>query len=453
LHSAKNALKSSGNVEYIVESSNLSRSIQIVDLDTGRISAQSRWNAGLHEFLEIKHDIIAQHERITPISLSNTVFYKFYKTISALTGTAERVQTKHLYQIKSFDVPPHRTQKRIDHLPILVDSKAEANLAIVEQILFMKKKERPVLILCSTIKQSEELALEMKKQGIDFHLLNEIQEKDEELILSDSGNPGIVTIATNNAGRGTDIKPSEISLSNGGLHVILTFYPESERVEDQAIGRAGRQGQPGSSQMIITLESHDLSKKSLRISDEDLLHILSSRRTLKENFEKTYNYKFVESELFLAEKTEVFFLAFQKWSLLFENDVKIDAICNQIKQSIINKSTIELPSCNEVDLKLFSEYLKLLSTNTNFFGWKIFLNKVVERMKKKIVNDWVEVIFAPSEKQLRENLNDNEKLLKAKQEIDINFAKFRLYFEQFLNQDGSGILFYLNQIVPSKSVL
>jgi hypothetical protein len=263
-----------------------------------------------------------------------------------------------------------------------------------------------------------------------------------------SGNPGNVTIATNNAGRGTDIIPSEQSLSNGGLHVILTFYPDSERVEDQAIGRAGRQGQPGSSQMIINLEDLRIDKQKTELQDEELIEVLNQTRKLKEKSQANLNIKFAETEEFLAEKTHTFFNCFQQWVSSFNQDIILESIAIKLTNFKLQENiNINIDKLCYADLTIANECKNLLSKETDALDWKIFLQKVVERMKKKIINDWVNLFFAPTEKQLHTDLNElNTDSEIIKQKIDNEFAKFRIFFERFLNKDGSGILVYLNDI-------
>lgn len=302
------------NVDYVIKTKrdddgNEEKVVQIVDLKTGRISENSRWSNGIHEFLEVKHDIVVQRESLTPITLSHAVFYDFYQTVTALTGTAERTQTKEVYNIESFDVPPHLPLKRID-LPPIIARKNSFYPLMVQKAKEMVAKGRPLLILCPTIEKTNQLAEQMKEQNVEFKLLNEVQEELEHLILSVAGFEGKVTIATNTAGRGTDILLSENSISNGGLFVHPTFYFKSRRDKDQAIGRAGRQGQPGTSQMILDINDPQIQElvkgNEDDFSDEVILSLLQQVADTTEKIEGKTLIALANLERFLAKKNTRF---------------------------------------------------------------------------------------------------------------------------------------------------
>ena len=286
--SALTALKQQEDIHYIIQRGKQSQ-IKIIDhQNTGQISEGMRWGSGLHEFLELKHDIQPKQESITPISLSHAVFYDKYATIFGFSGTLgstiERDLVETTYQIDTFDVPSYRPSKRKDFPPQYFESEKTLCDALIKTVREMQKGGRPVLILSLSIKDSKELQALLKNEKIEAQLFNEMQSEPAESIIDLAGKPGVVTIATNNAGRGTDIILDPSSEKNGGLHVIFTYLPNSQRVEDQGIGRAGRQGQNGSSEIFIAGQINALD----RIQKEKNLATMLKKRAQGERYVNKY---------------------------------------------------------------------------------------------------------------------------------------------------------------------
>lgn len=263
------------DVDYVLKTSPHEKNkmiIQIIDKEnTGRICEGMRWSEGLHEFLEIKHDLRPEEETITPISLSHAVFYDKYRgKIFGFSGTLgseiEREEVNTIYKLNCFDAPVHQGFQRVDHSPEIHLTKDEYAASLISRIKTKIESSRPVLILSPTIKESQEIYTLCKEAEISCQLFNEMQNETPDTIIGNAGAPGQVTITTNNAGRGTDILLDEISQLAGGLHVILTFYPHSQRIEEQALGRSGRQGQKGSSEILLL--SDKLKEQGIIIEKE-----------------------------------------------------------------------------------------------------------------------------------------------------------------------------------------
>lgn len=481
-------------IDYVIktkrdEEGQLVRVVQIVDLKTGRISENSRWSNGIHEFLEVKHDIVVQKESLTPISLSHAVFYPFYKTISALTGTAERFQTKEIYGIETFDVPTHQPLKRIDLPPIIAKNTAHYYEIILQKTEENIQEKRPLLILCATIQATNLLADRMKAHGIDFKLLNEMQEELEEVILSQAGGAGKVTIATNTAGRGTDIILTQESLQNGGLFVLPVFYFDSIREKDQGIGRGGRQGQPGKSQMILNREDpliQDLIVKEGRdLADHEIIELLNKQRDLREKSQASMHMAFANLERFLASKTQQFFEFFRNWADFVDQDHVLESFAQKLTPIKLNSNKVfNFDHLNDADLLIAKECIRLLQEKSGMLPWKVFLQKASERMKQKVINDWVKIFYESAETKLRRsgmeiNLlrSQIEKSIKAKkdfanqdqdqlsalfaqlyvkaldkqmdltkEEVTQQFDAHRTQWEKYLAKDGSGLFVYLKEI-------
>lgn len=415
MRSARIALTEySENVHYVIKKKRnaegqLVKAIQIVDIPTGRISEVCRWEEGIHEFLEVKHDLSVAKESLNPLSISHAVFYPFYKTISALTGTAERFQTREIYQIESFDVPPHRELQRVDLPPLITENRISHLSLIIEQTKKYIGFGRPILILCPTIKETKQLAISMQAEKIEYQLLNEVQEELEHVILSQAGTPGKVTIATNAAGRGTDIILSPESLLNGGLHVLLSFFPDSKRVEDQAIGRAGRQGQPGSSQIILNKEDPEIKvvidEIEKKLTDEEVMELLSRERESNEKSRASLHFGCAELERFLASKTDVFFKQFRDWADYIDQEEVLETFAQKLSPIKLRSNVkFDFTHVGTADLLLAEECKRLLTEKPGMVAWKVFLKtKLADRLKKKVLNEWTITFYKPACIQIRQN--------------------------------------------------
>jgi preprotein translocase subunit SecA len=231
--------------------------VVIIEQDTGRLNEGSRWQNGLHQFIEYKHNLPLKEDNLTLGLLSHPAFFNGYSEIYGVTGTIgtdiERQEIVDIYNIDSFDVPTNKPLLRQHYNPLICKDKKEFHQKLINEITLMLRQHRPCLLLCPSIEISHNIYKLVKKSLniSQVQLLNAIQTTDEEFIVANAGNQALVTIATNAAGRGTDIPLSSISIKHGGLHVIFTFFPANERIEEQGAGRAARQGAPGSYRIIV----------------------------------------------------------------------------------------------------------------------------------------------------------------------------------------------------------
>lgn len=242
------------------EAKRLEKKVCIIDRkNTGRCKENSRWPNGIHEFLEVKHSLPVEKESFVPASIAHPTFFRQYNTCFGMTGTAgdldQRKEIFETFNVDSFDVPPHTPCQRTEEEPLLLESMTAFYEALREEIRSKQEERRPILLFFETIKDLNEFSTFIQQEGIYHQTLNEKQEAKEDVVISRAGEPAMVTLATSVAGRGTDIILHFKSLQFGGLHVVFTFFPESDRVENQGLGRAGRQGQFGSSRLILS--SHD----------------------------------------------------------------------------------------------------------------------------------------------------------------------------------------------------
>jgi preprotein translocase subunit SecA len=271
------------DVDYIVQNNE----VVIVDEFTGRTMAGRRWSDGLHQAVEAKEGVTIQQENQTVASITFQNYFRLYNKLSGMTGTAdtEAYEFQQIYGLEVVVIPTHRPMVRDDRVDLVYLSQREKFAAIAEDIKDCQQRQQPVLVGTTSIEVSEYLSGLLNKDKIRHEVLNAKQHAREAEIVAQAGQPGAVTIATNMAGRGTDIvlggnlqvelaavadltaeKQQQITaawqqrheqvLQAGGLHIVGTERHESRRVDNQLRGRAGRQGDPGSSRFYLSLEDN-----------------------------------------------------------------------------------------------------------------------------------------------------------------------------------------------------
>ena len=283
----------SRNVEYIV---NDNREVVIVDEFTGRTMPGRRWSEGLHQAVEAKEGVPIQNENQTLASITFQNFFRLYEKLAGMTGTAdtEAAEFQQIYGLEVMVIPTHMPMVRADHADVVYLTKDEKIEAIIEDIEDCRVREQPVLVGTASIETSEYVSGLLFKKGVAHQVLNAKHHAKEAEIIMHAGRPGTVTIATNMAGRGTDIVlggnlQAELArledvdegertvfeeewrerhrrvVEAGGLHIVGTERHESRRVDNQLRGRSGRQGDPGSTRFYLSLE-------------DDLMRIFASER-------------------------------------------------------------------------------------------------------------------------------------------------------------------------------
>jgi len=271
------------NVDYIVQGDQ----VVIVDEHTGRTMPGRRWSEGLHQAIEAKEGVNIHAESQTLASTTFQNYFRLYEKLSGMTGTAdtEAFEFRQIYGLDVVVIPPNKLIQRTDYNDLVYLTEEEKFHAIIDEIKDVTAEGRPILVGTASIEASERLASLLKKTQIDHKILNAKQHESEAQIIAQAGRPGAVTIATNMAGRGTDIvlggnwefelaghdNPTDEQraaleaawtdrhnsvLEAGGLHIIGTERHESRRIDNQLRGRAGRQGDPGSSRFFLSLEDN-----------------------------------------------------------------------------------------------------------------------------------------------------------------------------------------------------
>ncbi len=242
------------DVEYVI----MDNKIMIVDEQTGRIMDGRRYSDGLHQAIEAKENvkIEAATQTFATVTLQN--YFRMYSKLAGMTGTAvtEAGELWQIYKLDVVEIPTNRPMARKDQEDLIYKTTREKFNAVIEDVTKLSQAGRPVLIGTTSVEISELLSRMLKMRNIPHNVLNAKMHKKEAEIVAEAGNPGVVTIATNMAGRGTDIKLSAEVKAVGGLAIIGTERHDSRRVDRQLRGRAGRQGDPGSSQFYVSLEDN-----------------------------------------------------------------------------------------------------------------------------------------------------------------------------------------------------
>lgn len=243
--------------------------VLIVDEFTGRIMPGRRYSDGLHQAIEAKEHVKVKRESKTLATITFQNFFNKFEKKAGMTGTAltEEKEFRDIYGMDVIEIPTNRPIARIDHQDAVYKTKKEKFKAVVEEVKEAHEKGQPVLVGTITIETSELISGMLKREGIPHTVLNAKFHEQEAEIVAQAGQHGAVTIATNMAGRGTDIKLDEDAREAGGLKIIGTERHESRRIDNQLRGRAGRQGDPGESQFFISLE-------------DDLMRLFGSERLM-----------------------------------------------------------------------------------------------------------------------------------------------------------------------------
>ena len=242
------------DTEYVV----MENKVKIVDEQTGRIMDGRRYSDGLHQAIEAKENVKIEDATQTFATVTLQNFFRMYRKLSGMTGTAvtEAGELWEIYKLDVVEIPTNRPIARHDREDLVYKTKREKFNAVIEEVTKLSNAGRPVLIGTTSVEISELLSRMLKLRNVPHNVLNAKLHKKEADIVAEAGNSGIVTIATNMAGRGTDIKLSKEVKEAGGLAIIGTERHDSRRVDRQLRGRAGRQGDPGSSQFYVSLEDN-----------------------------------------------------------------------------------------------------------------------------------------------------------------------------------------------------
>jgi preprotein translocase subunit SecA len=422
------------DVDYLIKNSE----ILIIDEYTGRAMEGRRWSNGIHQALEAKEGLDIQPENETIASITYQNYFRIYKTLSGMTGTANTEATEFLdiYGLNVVCIPPNKPTKRNDQNDRMYPSKEAKYRAIIEDIKATNKIGQPLLIGTPSVEISEEISNRLKKVKIKFNLLNAKNHKLEAKIISEAGCVGAITIATNMAGRGTDIKlgksqqEKEDIIKRGGLRVIGVERQDNRRLDNQLRGRSGRQGDPGSSCFYVSPEDSLLRKfggdrmksimDTLIDGDELIEHSLLNRAV-------TNSQKKLEGSHYDARK----------------QIVKYDNVTNSQRENIysirnkilkLNKDTLD-NYFNKLSLPVFEDFIASFGQDTFKDSFSI-KKKVLEKYGLDVVEgadaDKINEAFLKILKEI--NLMANETVIDVKKGIMLQALDFN-WIRHIANSD------------------
>lgn len=335
LHHLNQALKAHALFKIDVDYVNRDGQIIIVDEFTGRLKEGSRWSDGLHQAVEVKEGVQIKSENQTLASITFQNYFKLYKKLAGMTGTAdtEAEEFQKIYNLDVVVIPTNLPLARIDEADIIYKNKEAKYKAVADLIKKLHTKGQPVLVGTIAIETSELISNYLRAEGVPHEVLNAKQHEREAEIVKNAGQKGAVTIATNMAGRGTDIKLTVETKELGGLFILGTERHESRRIDNQLRGRSGRQGDPGGSKFFLSLED-DL----MRIFGSDKISGLMNTLGMKED--EPIEHKMITNAIAKAQKkVEAHNFDIRKHLLEYDNVMNEQRrIIYKIRRDILNDS-------------------------------------------------------------------------------------------------------------------
>ncbi len=392
--------------DYIVKEDK----IQIIDEFTGRILSGRRFSDGLHQAIEAKENVSIQEENQTLASITYQNYFRLYKKLSGMTGTAltESEEFYDIYKLNVVSIPTNNKMIRKDFNDLIFRTEKEKYDAITKKILECNKKGQPVLVGTTSIEKSEQISKFLKNKNLKHNILNAKFHEEEAKIISEAGKINAITIATNMAGRGTDIKlGGKIEAEKrkiktiGGLCVIGTERHESRRIDNQLRGRSGRQGDPGTSLFYISLQD-----ELMRLFGGDQIDGMLKKLGLKEN--ESIDHPWINKAMERAQK-------------------KVEARNFDIRKTLIKFDDV----MNDQRQVIFSQRLNILKQENIKDMLIDFLDEITKKLISikvdfKTSND--EKIYLTGLKNITGNVIDDEELLKLAELDDESFTKKILTF-------------------------
>ncbi len=365
------------DVDYVVKDDE----VLIVDEFTGRILQGRRYSDGLHQAIEAKEGVTIERESQTLASITLQNFFRLYSRLGGMTGTAltEAEEFHKIYKLDVVSIPTNQPMIRLDKPDLIFLTKDAKYNIIAQDVKERYEKGQPVLIGTIAIETSEYLSNILKAHGIPHEVLNAKQHQREAEIIANAGKSGHVTIATNMAGRGTDIKLTPDSINAGGLYILGTERHESRRIDNQLRGRSGRQGDPGESRFYIALNdelirvfSGDLIEKNMRrvgMKEDETIESRFISKTIENSQEKVEKRNFdIRKHLLeyddVLNQQRIVVYGYRR-SILEGNQEIYDLVRDLISQSV-HDMIIEFCSAKNVSVECFNNMLKPLSVMTGF---------------------------------------------------------------------------------------
>ncbi len=414
VHHINQALKANytmhDDIDYVVQDGK----VVIVDQFTGRLMPGRAFSDGLHQAIEAKENVEIQEETKTLATITFQNYFRMYKKLSGMTGTAktEEEEFRNIYNMYVIEIPTNLPVIRVDAADLIYSTKEEKYKAIIEEIKRRHETGQPILVGTIAIETNELISSMLKKAHIKHEVLNAKNHEREAEIIAKAGEKGSVTIATNMAGRGTDIKLGEGVKELGGLCVIGTERHESRRIDNQLRGRSGRQGDPGYSQFFVSFEDElmvrfgtDRFKSILEMAGLDSTRNMRSKTITRsvETAQKRVEGNNFDSRKHLLQYDDVMGkhreIMYAKRNEILDNDNVHDIVLNTmhshidilIRKHINEKGTINEPECNEI-----VEYVNENLISKSNLKLSEILNKetpeVIETIYEKVVKEYEDKI-------------------------------------------------------------
>ena len=492
LHCINNALKAnysmSKNVEYVIRKQH----VELVDENTGRVLVGRTYSDGLHQAIEAKEKVKIKPETVTFASITYQNFFRIYNKISGMTGTAktEEIELLETYNMRVIEIPTNKPIARIDLKDRVYSNKESKYKAIVKEVIERHKTGQPILVGTITVETSYLIHEMLTKKGINAELLNAVNDEREAEIIALAGQKGAVTIATNMAGRGTDIKLTDEALALGGLCVIGTERHDSKRIDNQLRGRSGRQGDVGVSMFYSALDDLMIKKddfitfpsklyKKSKIESESVNHNIDriqyrgesmaffARKTLLDydNILSLQRYTMYKLRDQILDSKDLFEILKQYINIIvedfvnnkvdFKSDEKIDVINNYFNQelnlevSFDNKLINSFESTNEL-----KNYLKDTINN-------LVINKRFELEEDNVIKRLSNILLStfdrnwPSQLTAMDHLRHGVFLRQYANERPLNIYKkesYELFNDMYLNIAKQSLVSFL-KIQPPKQII
>ena len=421
------------DIDYIVKDGE----IVIVDEFTGRLMFGRRYSNGLHQAIEAKEGVLVRQESKTLATITLQNYFRMYQKLSGMTGTAktEEEEFRDIYNMDVVVIPTNKPVVRIDKEDAIFASTQAKFRGIIDRICEVHETGQPVLVGTISIENSEKISTLLSKRGVKHNVLNAKQHEKEAEIVAEAGRLGAVTIATNMAGRGTDIilggkeatkEEHEEVVNLGGLCIIGTERHESRRIDNQLRGRAGRQGDPGETQFFISLED-DLMRLfggervqgmmgKLGMQEEALTAGMLSKTI--ENAQKRVESRNFEVRKYVLQYDNVMnkqreVIYDERKKVLFDEDVKeyILGMMETLVKSIVDQATVNGKYSEEWDWELLNKNIKRVVFNAKTYEAKEFEDSYPEDVSEKIIADLRELYGKKEEEIGLENMRELEKMI------------------------------------------
>jgi preprotein translocase subunit SecA len=412
------------DVDYVVQDDE----VVIVDEFTGRLMVGRRYSDGLHQAIEAKEAIKIQNESMTLATITFQNYFRMYRKLSGMTGTAktEEEEFKKIYGLEVVVIPTNRPMIRKDIPDVVYKSEASKFRAVVDEIVKRHQVNQPVLVGTVSIENSEKLSTMLKKKGVTHQVLNAKYHREEAEIVSKAGQPGAVTISTNMAGRGTDILLGPGVAELGGLHIIGTERHESRRIDNQLRGRAGRQGDPGSSQFYLSMEDELMKRFGAenimgmmdRLGFEEDMPIESKLITKAiESAQKRVEGNNFDTRRIVLQYDDVMNqqrgIIYKQRREILESENLRDVVMGMLHETIeriINAHCADDVVPEEWDLDAIVEYTNRTFLHEGMLTRDVLWGKEKEEMIEHL-NQLVETLYAAREEQLGELMREFEKVV------------------------------------------